>query len=78
MAIVNTKESSIAREAGKVIYIEAGPEIAVATTKANTAQLAVLSILALKATAEHNPSFQYRRLWNLSSFAYGAAEGVRG
>lgn len=57
LAIVNTKESSIAREAGKVVYIEAGPEIAVATTKAYTAQLAVLSILALKATAEHNPEF---------------------
>lgn len=57
LAIVNAKESSIAREANRVIYIEAGPEIAVATTKAYTAQLAVLSILALKATSEKNSNF---------------------
>ena len=57
LAIVNAKESSIAREADRVIYIEAGPEIAVATTKAYTAQLAVLSILALKAASERNHDF---------------------
>lgn len=47
LAIVNTKESSIAREADSVIYIEAGPEIAVATTKAYTAQLSILSLITL-------------------------------
>lgn len=47
LAIVNVKESSIAREAQKVIYTKAGPEIAVATTKAYLAQVATLSLLAL-------------------------------
>ena len=47
LAIVNVVGSSIAREADKVIYIKAGPEIAVATTKAYSAQLSVFSLLAL-------------------------------
>lgn len=47
-AIVNVVGSSIAREADHVIYIYAGPEIAVATTKAFTAQVAVLYTLALR------------------------------
>ena len=46
LAIVNVVGSSIAREADHVIYIKAGPEIAVATTKAYICQLAVLSIIA--------------------------------
>ena len=46
LAIVNVVGSSIAREADHVIYIKAGPEIAVATTKAYICQLAVLSIMA--------------------------------
>ncbi|MBQ4031359.1 MAG: glutamine--fructose-6-phosphate transaminase (isomerizing) [Bacilli bacterium] len=46
LAIVNVVGSSIARESDNVIYIKAGPEIAVATTKAYMCQLAVLSIMA--------------------------------
>ena len=46
MAIVNVVGSSIAREADKVLYIKAGPEIAVATTKAYSCQLMLLSIIA--------------------------------
>lgn len=46
LAIVNVVGSSIAREADKVLYIKAGPEIAVATTKAYTCQLALLSVIA--------------------------------
>ena len=46
MAIVNVVGSSIAREADKVLYIKAGPEIAVATTKAYTCQLMLLSVIA--------------------------------
>lgn len=46
LAIVNVVGSSIAREAKKVIYTKAGPEIAVATTKAYTCQLAILSLIA--------------------------------
>ena len=49
VGIVNVKESSIAREVDKVIYTEAGREIAVATTKAYSAQVLVLSMLAYKA-----------------------------
>jgi len=46
IAIVNVVGSSIAREADKTIYIKAGPEISVATTKAYTCQLAILSLMA--------------------------------
>lgn len=46
LAIVNVIGSSIAREADKVFYIKAGPEIAVATTKAYTCQLMMLSLMA--------------------------------
>ena len=46
LAIVNVVGSSIAREADKVLYIKAGPEIAVATTKAYTCQLMILSLIA--------------------------------
>ncbi len=47
MSIVNVEGSSIARESGSVFYTHAGKEIAVATTKAYSAQLAALYILAL-------------------------------
>lgn len=46
LAIVNVVGSSIAREADKVIYTKAGPEISVATTKAYTCQVMILSLLA--------------------------------
>lgn len=49
LAIVNVKTSTIAREAENVMFIEAGPEIAVATTKAYLLQVAVFSLIALKA-----------------------------
>lgn len=47
LAIVNVVGSSIAREAKYVLYIKAGCEIAVATTKAYTAQLSIFSLIAL-------------------------------
>ncbi len=47
LAIVNVVGSSIAREADYVFYTLAGPEIAVATTKAYSAQLIACDILAL-------------------------------
>lgn len=46
LAIVNVIGSSIAREADEVMYIKAGPEISVATTKAYTCQLVILSLIA--------------------------------
>jgi len=48
MAIVNVVGSSIAREADNVLYTWAGPEIAVATTKAYSAQLIALYLIAMK------------------------------
>lgn len=47
IAIVNVVGSAIAKEADRTIYTWAGPEIAVATTKAFTAQLSVVYLLAL-------------------------------
>ena len=48
LAIVNRRDSSIAREADSVIYTEAGIEVAVATTKAYLAQVLILLLLAFK------------------------------
>lgn len=48
LGIVNVVGSSIAREADKVMYTWAGPEIAVATTKAYSAQLIAQYLLAIK------------------------------
>lgn len=48
LAIVNVIGSAIAKAADEVIYTCAGPEIAVATTKAYSAQLAVMYRLALR------------------------------
>lgn len=48
LGIVNVVGSSIAREADNVMYTWAGPEIAVATTKAYTCQLVAQYLLALK------------------------------
>lgn len=48
LGIVNVVGSSIAREADHVMYTWAGPEIAVATTKAYSSQLIALYLLALR------------------------------
>lgn len=48
LAIVNVVGSSIAREADAVLYTAAGPEIAVASTKAYNSQLAALYLLTFK------------------------------
>ncbi|HEY3782196.1 MAG TPA: glutamine--fructose-6-phosphate transaminase (isomerizing) [Fimbriimonadaceae bacterium] len=47
LGIVNVIGSSIARECDKTIFTQAGPEISVASTKAYTAQVLVLNLLAL-------------------------------
>ena len=47
VSIVNVVGSSIARESDDVLYTWAGPEIAVATTKAYSTQLAVIDMLAI-------------------------------
>ncbi len=48
MAVVNVVGSSIAREADKVFYTLAGPEISVATTKAYSAQIAAMYCVAVQ------------------------------
>ena len=48
LGVVNVVGSSIAREADNVMYTWAGPEIAVATTKAYSAQLIAMYLLAMK------------------------------
>ena len=48
LSIVNVKGSTIARESENVIYTNAGPEIAVASTKAYTTQVAVFYLIAAK------------------------------
>lgn len=53
LAIVNVPGSSIAREADDVLYTWAGPEIAVASTKAYLVQLAVLYLVAVKLASLH-------------------------
>ncbi|MCF8011702.1 MAG: glutamine--fructose-6-phosphate transaminase (isomerizing) [Clostridiales bacterium] len=47
LAVTNVVDSSIAREAGDVLYTWAGPEIAVASTKAYTTQLVAMYLLGL-------------------------------
>lgn len=48
LAIVNVKTSTIARESDNQVFIEAGPEIAVATTKAYILQVGIMALLAYK------------------------------
>jgi len=49
MGIVNVVGSSIARECGRGVFLHAGPEIGVASTKAFTSQVVVLALLAVQA-----------------------------
>ena len=48
LSIVNVKGSTIARESDYVLYTHAGPEIAVASTKAYTVQVAVMYLIACR------------------------------
>lgn len=52
-AVVNTVGSTLARESDAVVYTHAGPEIAVASTKAYTTQILVLTMLALAMAEQH-------------------------
>ncbi|MBR4955052.1 MAG: glutamine--fructose-6-phosphate transaminase (isomerizing) [Clostridia bacterium] len=54
VAVVNVVASNAAREADGVLYTWAGPEIAVATTKAYSAQLSALYLIAVKAALANN------------------------
>ena len=48
LSVVNVKGSSIARESDFVLYTHAGPEIAVASTKAYTVQISVMYLIAFR------------------------------
>lgn len=53
LTITNVPTSTLAREASQFVEIFAGPEIAVASTKAYVGQIAILSILAFSASKKH-------------------------
>lgn len=58
LGIVNVENASIAKESGTVLYTEAGTETAVATTKAYTAQLLYVTMLALRLTEKKDENYQ--------------------
>jgi len=58
MAICNVVGSSIAREADGGVYLHAGPEIGVASTKAYTSQCVVMALLALHFGRLHHLSYE--------------------
>lgn len=62
LAIVNVKGSTIARESDRQIFIEAGPEIAVATTKAYILQVAVMALLACRVASKKDIVDELKRL----------------
>ena len=64
LAIVNVMGSSAAREADHALYTRAGPEIAVASTKAYSVQCALLYLLAIRLGLIHNtlPPHEAREL----------------
>jgi glucosamine--fructose-6-phosphate aminotransferase (isomerizing) len=63
VGICNTVGSTIARETDGGIYLHAGPEIGVASTKAFTAQVMVLTMLALRMAQSHTiDDDEYREL----------------
>jgi len=55
-ALVNVVGSTIARETSRGIYLHAGPEISVASTKAFTSQVSTLLMIALKFARAHRLS----------------------
>ncbi len=64
VSICNVLGSSLARESDGVLYTHAGPEIGVASTKAYTAQLGMLYLLALKLALIHqvHPTQETRKI----------------
>jgi glucosamine--fructose-6-phosphate aminotransferase (isomerizing) len=65
LGIVNVIGSSIARECDRTIFTQAGPEISVASTKAYTAQVMVLTLLALYiAQVQETPGVRSRQWVN--------------
>ena len=61
IGLVNVVGSTIARESDGGIYLHAGPEIGVASTKAFTSQIVALALLGLYLGAEHGLSLEVRQ-----------------
>jgi len=64
LGIINVENSSISIAVDEVIYTKSGSEIAVATTKAYTSQIAVLALLTLSSLAKHNKSYDIDKIIN--------------
>lgn len=77
LSIVNVKGSSIARESDYVLYTHAGPEIAVASTKAYTSQLACFYLIALR-FALVKKSISVQDCAELTEELIGVAHSVEG
>ena len=75
LAIVNVKGSSIAREADMLIYTHAGPEIAVASTKAYMVQIAVMYLFAFE-LALANKSIDEDECRRLTSLLQGTPDKI--
>lgn len=76
LAVVNVKYSAIARQADMYIHTLAGPEIAVASTKAYTAQISVLYLLAFR-FAFARGKIDLARLKELTSQALSAPAAIQ-
>ncbi len=63
IAIVNSWESSIARAADETIYMNIGQEISVASTKAYTAEVALLYLVALRIASERGAAAEKIDAW---------------
>lgn len=70
IAIANVLGSSISREADYVLYTCAGPEIAVASTKAYTTQLVLLILLAYYVAQRLNKEIDYQAIEQLESIPH--------
>jgi glucosamine--fructose-6-phosphate aminotransferase (isomerizing) len=75
LGVVNVVGSSIARTSHGGAYTHAGPEIGVASTKAFTAQLAVLVMIALK-VARKKDTISEERYWHLLNELHAIPEKV--
>ena len=62
LGIINVENSSISLLADEVIYTKSGSEIAVATTKAYTSQIAILLLLTLATLVKHNKSYEIDKI----------------
>ncbi|MGF7535404.1 glutamine--fructose-6-phosphate transaminase (isomerizing) [Bacillus mexicanus] len=76
LTLTNVKGSTLSREADHTLLLFAGPEIAVASTKAYTAQIAVMSILADVLRNEKGLPEQFELRTELSKIAQGMEQMV--